>query len=377
MTYNAKIFSAGDMAVYVVDGCTGTALGGCLSFTDAAQNGLEAAPFVAPASGTAYVVVDYYANDGMLDPTTYELRVDQESCEGPADCTSPTSPVCGPLAFCTKLDTCVGDDTTAEAQSDDGPAGATAVTLGNAPVVVNANVCNDGTGEQDWYKVTVPVGGAFTVEASWADMMADLDIYVLDGALNQVGFSFWQNPETVAVNYLAAGTYYVFVERFTPNDATAVTPYTLTFTQNPTVLCTADSDCDDLFAKQLFRGDCNAAGACVPIDGKGMVALGGHCDSNDDCVADADLCTSFRFTAKQAERAVCSKTCTADMDCTTVGAGAKCSTGGQTNVCTLACAADNQCPSRLTQVPPMGSPWKYFGCTVATGACNLSTAPSM
>ena len=34
-------------------------------------------------------------------------------------------------------------------------------------------------------------------------------------------------------------------------------------------------------------------GACVALEGEGRIALGGTCDSRDDCIQDADFCGQF------------------------------------------------------------------------------------
>jgi len=376
--YFVKLRSAEDLAAYVITACDpampGPGANDCLAFIDAhLANSLEANTFTAPADGKAFVVVDFWTAEQPPDPTTYTLTVTTEGCLSNDECTTPSAPICRASdANCGSVDYCVGDDTVAEAASDDAPAGATAITLAAVPVVVNAHICFDSNqpdNELDYYKFTVPNGGGVTASMAWADAAADIDMAVVDQAGDALGLSFYQSPESIQLTHLAAGTYFIVVHRATP-DSTAVTPYTLTVTRNATSLCTTAADCGTTFQNQLFRASCNAQGACVPLDGAGAVMLGKTCDSPDDCVSAADLCTGTEFMAQPDVRSVCSLGCATDADCTAVGTGYKCSTG-MTNECLKACTADNQCPSDVNTPPTAPAPWHYASCTIATGACDI------
>jgi hypothetical protein len=377
--YYAKITnSTDDLNVYVITGCMNgePGTGQCLAFADAGFTGdPEAAVFTAPVDGTAYVVVDFWNAEAAPASTTYTLTVTTEGCVETADCTVPTAPFCDTTTFtCGTYDACVGDDAN-EAASDDGPAGATLVTPApGMSTSVNAKICNDqdvnqgaATLEFDWYKIVVPQGGGFTASAAWMDAAADLDVYVLDANLTTLGFSFWKNPEQVKVNHLAAGTYYIRVERFLPT-STAVTDYTLTVTMDAVALCTTDADCDDEFSTQLYRRTCTA-GACVAFDGGAAGAFAALCDSSDDCSGGAVCLSALRFASNNASRAVCSKECTQVADCAGL-TNAVCNPIGQTSYCTVACATDSDCGVLSVGADPMGQTWKYGTCNAMTGICT-------
>jgi hypothetical protein len=376
-TYYVLLESGEDLAAYVVAGCDPANIGfpgadQCLAFVDAElSNSTEAQSFVAPADGKAFVVVDFYDGTNAPSPTTYNLTVTTTACVDATSCTA-GAPFCGPDHQCTAVNDCVGDDTTAEAASDDSPAGATVVSLAGAPVVIQANVCGDNMAtltEFDYYQFVVTNGGAVTITMSWAETTSDLDLEVLDAAGNTLGLSYWENPEKIQLSFLPAGTYFLRVSRFTPA-STAVTPYTVTFTPEPTVVCTSDASCATNVRNQFYRPDCNAQGACVALEGAGMVALGGTCDDSADCVAGADGCSAIPFMSNPDTRSICTLGCTTDANCTTVGAGFKCTTGGNNgDLCTPPCTTDDQCPTQLGEMPATGQPWKHATCVLPDGHC--------
>jgi hypothetical protein len=376
--YFAKMTSGGDLNVYVVTGCDpaapGPGAGQCLGYADAqTSDATEIIDFIAPKDGKAFVVVDYYTVDEPPASFDYTLSVSTDGCFADADCTTPQEPICLPAGECGTVDFCVGDDTAAEGQSDDTIFGATVVSLAGAPVVIDAHICGDMDNqtleELDFYKVTVPVGGAFKVDVQWADTAADIDVMIIDESGKLLGESFYQNPETVTMHYLAAGNYYIRVTRFAPQSSD-VTPYTITVTPQPTVLCTTLADCAAGFEKEFFRASCNGAGACVALEGAAAVALGDTCDSNDDCGGTATLCTNFPFVQHADTHAVCSKNCTGDGDCAAVDATARCTTGFNQNICTMPCTSDLDCPVLINDVPAAGQPWTHTTCIVAEGRCS-------
>jgi hypothetical protein len=346
-TYYVRLVSVGDLNVSVLSGCTegtvdGPAAGQCAAYVDEFGAGAEVIAFVAPAA-EAYLVVDNWVEETPAS-TAYTLEVVTEpGCLVDEDCTDATAAICQ-RATGQCIDRCEGDDAAAEV-SDDTPEGATVLDI-SGTATVSANICqNEQLGDEfDFYAFTVADGGAVTIALEWADRTADVDVEIRSADLETTfGLSFYQNPETIELSYLPAGTYYVQVSRFAPADSSAVTPYTLTVTPHPVELCTADADCATEFVKQLFRGDCNTTtGACQSIAGAGAVALGGVCDSDDDCAAGAAQCTSFIGISEPDTRAVCTKTCTTDAEC----------------------------PANLGSLPEEGSPWAYLTCT-AEGACQL------
>jgi hypothetical protein len=368
-TYYVLLQSEEDLAAFVVTGCDAAHVGfpgadQCLAYVDSqGSDGTEAQTFVAPADGKAFVVVDYWKDDRAPSPTTYNLTVTTDACVDASSCTA-SEPFCGPDHQCTAANDCVGDDTTAETASDDTPAGATLVALTGGPVVIPAHICRDSSAdlrELDYYQFVTVNGGALTISMAWDDADADLDLVLFDSSGNPLGFSLWENPETIQTSFLPAGTYFVRVARFSPS-STEVTPYTMTFTPGTTALCTSDASCATIVRNQLFRPDCNAQGACVPLDGAGMVALGGVCDDIDDC-SNADACSSDPFIAHPETRSICTSSCTADTDCAMVGAGFKCTSNGPNgDVCLPPCTSSEECPTDLEATPPTGQPWQHATC---------------
>jgi hypothetical protein len=377
-TYFVLLQSEEDLAAFVVTGCDPANVGfpgadQCLAYVDSAgSNSTEAQSFVAPADGKAFVVVDFWKGDIAPKPTTYNLKITANGCVDETTCTDPSAPFCGEDHQCSSAGYCVGDDTTAEAASDDSPAGATVVALAGAPVVLQAHVCSDdnqAVPEFDYYQFVAVNGGAVTVTMAWDDTSADLDMALFNSDGNTIGLSFWENPEKIQMTFLPAGTYFVRVARFTPSD-TAVTPYTITFTPDPTVACTSDASCAANVRNQFFRPDCNAQGACVKLDGAGMVALGGTCDDGADCVAAADGCSNSAFMSNPDTRSICTLGCTNDAECATVGAGFKCTTGGNGgDLCTPPCNTDDQCPTDRLSMPAAGQPWLHATCDVSDHHC--------
>jgi hypothetical protein len=89
-------------------------------------------------------------------------------------------------------------------------------------------------------------------------------------------------------------------------------------------------------------------------------------------VAAAAGCSNSNFMSNPASRSICSILCTSDTDCTAVGAGFKCTTGGEGgggNLCTPPCAADSDCPTTLDSAPPPGQPWDHAACDLADHHC--------
>jgi hypothetical protein len=373
-TYFVVLTSSEDLATYVVTGCDasnpGPGADQCLAFADAElANSNEAQKFIAPADGKAFVVVDYWSGNTAPSPTTYSLKVTTDACASNDDCASVDAPVCD-VATRQCTPTCVGDDTTAEV-GDDSTAGATPIAVNGGAVSINAHVCNNPAAnppESDFYKVTVADGGAFTVGLAWADTDADLDVTITDASETVLGVSYWENPETVKLNYLAAGTYFIQVTKFAPRGS-EVTPYTLTLTPDPTAACTSSASCAEVFRNQVFRPTCNAMGACVAVAGAGAVAHGGLCDDPSDCMS--GVCGNGVFVANADTRNVCTENCTTDADCTAVGTGYKCTDFGGNNFCLPPCTTDEQCPASPGDTPPAGQPWLHATCVVAEGRCKF------
>jgi hypothetical protein len=397
-SYVVRLTSPADLGFYLATGCTGAvglAPGECLLFVDAQTDRPEVGVLVAPAGGTAYVVVDFYMQQAPLD-SSFALEVEPAECNENADCTDPARPYClsatcaecrndfdcenpaAPIcdsataACAVGYSVCAGDDPTPPEDGDDGPAGAIDLTpaLG-ATKAATALICNDPPRESDYYKVTVATAGeSYTFSLDWTDAAADLDLAVVDSAGRLLGLSYWEKPEPIKITFLPAGTYYAVVSRYSMMPIAAATGYTLAATRDAGTPCIGVADCAAEYRNQAFRGTC-VAGGCQFLDGAMAVAPGGLCDSNDDCSADASLCVGFLFSADADTHSFCSPDCSDDNECVAaLGAGHVCVLTLAGGFCTRPCTMDPHCPVSFNMDPTAG-PWVYTTCNTTTGKCDL------
>lgn len=387
--YVVRLFSDSDLAYYVATSCSlaagGPTPGQCLLFVDGTSDSPERGLFVAPTSGTVFVVVDHFLS-GDPPEMEFSLEVYEAECEAPGDgacsgvtpfcvdrkcvecdtnfaCSNSAAPVCderdnvcGP-----SFDDCVGDD--ASETGDDGPAGAVDITSQSA----NGNICNSPSGEADFYKFTVASPGGFVdLELDWPDTGVDIDLDVFDENGTRLGMSFWEVPEAISLTFLPAGTYFARVRRF-GDESTAVSAYTITATDQGAMACVGPADCAAEFDNQLFRGNCTG-GACAQIEGDGALGDAAACDSTDDCAS--GLCTSFFFNENADTRSVCTTACTSDAECAPLGGNYVCTDFLFENFCVQQCADDLQCPV-LPGVAPQAGPWRRLTCETVSGRCQL------
>jgi hypothetical protein len=92
-------------------------------------------------------------------------------------------------------------------EPNDNPGQAT--SLGSTPDT--GNIC---VNDQDWYRITVPTGGA-RVRLTFSHAAGDLDLYVYNSSLAQVGESV-SETDTETVEIATPGTYYAQVVAY-PN----------------------------------------------------------------------------------------------------------------------------------------------------------------
>jgi hypothetical protein len=384
--YIVRVRSAADLSFYVITGCstpTGPSDGDCLLFEDA-QPEVEVGRFTAPQSDV-YVVVDFFAPHDPTD-STFTLDVYPATCSDNADCSGATpacvdgacvecvtsfdclsaaAPVCDDSHNCVVgIDGCTADDP--HEPANDGPAGATPIDVGYGGTgSLVGQICSSPATEVDFAKFDVTsVGETWTLSLAWTGSR-DLDLAVFDANGAALGLSYHEQPETITLTYLPIGTYYVEV-----NDASSpnVFPvaYTLTAQRTDGAGCTTAADCAAEHRNQIFRGDCSA-GACVSIDGEGIVPQGGACDSSSDC-ATGLACPSFYFVADADTRDRCEPTCGSDGDCAPLGGDFVCTTYLYTNFCVEKCTSDDQCPTSLSMQPTAG-PWFRLSCDVPSGRC--------
>ena len=238
----------------------------------------------------------YYSCDGG--------RCDVRECRVDADC--------GDGQFCRRTEQqnngyctstpfpgCLGDDDLEPNDTD-----SQAVAIDD---FVEAVVCDEN---DDWYAYVVEDEGTrLFADISFSEG-SDLDVYLFDDQGRRVGQAASEdNPETLSVRYLAAGTYLLRVNQF-PLERDALSNYEVEIETSPDA-CESDDDCLPL---QPLRIDCDEeVGACRFFEGNGEVPLGGFCDSTDDCVSDAQFCWNFEPATEG--RNICTRQCGSQADC--------------------------------------------------------------
>ncbi|HTM20714.1 MAG TPA: PPC domain-containing protein, partial [Kofleriaceae bacterium] len=259
---------------------------------------------------------------------------------------------------------CVTDDATDDTPGDDGPAAARDLTddVDVPHTLSDGRICSAPGTELDSYKVTTTdAGEGLSVDLTWTGTTTDLDLRVFDATGAVLGLSFYgSEAEHVVLDYLPVGTYYIEVSEFTDAPETATVAYEITATRATAVACDMDSDCDDTYSTQVFRGDC-VGGACQFLAGAGALTQGTACDSGDDCTS--GRCSYVPFES-DAAASVCTVTCTTTANCAALGGSFTCTTGLGTNFCVPGCADDLQCGALVSSsVPDSGQPWDYATCT--------------
>ena len=394
--YFVDLSSAADLSFYVATGCADPSLTGeCLLFVDSGLSGEgETAPFIAPASGSAFVIVDSFfgpkdTTDGTFTISVAEPECSEDTdctdagtpfcsdrtcvaCRDSFDCTDSAAPVCGGDGSCGVGATDCTDDIDDDLQDNDGPAGATVLTSGD---VSNAAICNTPgpttpEAERDYFSVTLADTADLDVSVVFADVAPnDLDVRVLDSEGVAMGLSFYLNPEDVNLTFLPAGEYFVEVTYF-GNAITAALPYTVTATVTDNGDCATATDCAAEFSTQFYRGSCDVAtGACTAIEGAAALLQGAACDTSDDCTS--GVCSNALSFQANAQDSVCTIDCTVTADCAAL-TGFTCTVPfGVQNYCRPACATNLDCGVVDLNSADLdaGEPWDYLTCTA--GACDV------
>lgn len=303
--YVVVMESAADLSFYVVSDCTGAdpVAGECPVFTDAELAGTpEIAEFTAPDSGSAFVIVDHFAQEEPLTNGAYSLSVLEPECLEDVECSeSPATPYClnfecvacetsfqcdtaeAPVCDATSntcvagSDSCTPDD--GSETGDDGPAGARvlAAPVLATPTVVTANICSDPLTEIDYYSIALGEGADVAFALNWTEIGGDpdLDLLLLDEDGSVIDSSFNGTPEVLVVENISAGTYFLSVSKFEPNGLpiAASVPYTLS---------ASVPECVTSF-------DCPTAGAPVCSPGRTCIANGNVCTGDiDDAISQND-----------------------------------------------------------------------------------------
>ncbi len=175
-------------------------------------------------------------------------------------------------------------------------------------------LCDD---DEDWYVVELEGPSQnLTVDVDFAGN-GDLDVYIYseEGRLMGSGTEPDANPEQALSTFLAAGRYFVRVNKFPDgNGVDGEVIYTLSLNAGPIDCRIEGGTCDQT---QPLRLTCEEeTGACVDFQGNGEVALGDNCDTLDDCVEGAEFCFTFRGTENGGN--ICSHFCRSGADCADV-----------------------------------------------------------
>ena len=255
VSYVVSLESPGDLSFFVATGCTNVALTGeCLASVDALESGIEVGEFVAPANGTAFVIVDSFYDAASLKDGTFTLSVEEPECTIDADCAdagtpfcsanvcvacsnsvqcdTPEAPVCDVETTNTCVagfDECTGDD--AAENADDGPIGATALAPAEGvPAVATGNICSAPAAETDHFSFTVAEGESRIFTLDWTDEADDLDLVLINSDGLGVANAFFDKPEVMIASDLPAGDYFVLVSKFESDSVpnAAAVGYTLT-----------------------------------------------------------------------------------------------------------------------------------------------------
>ena len=230
-------------------------------------------------------------------------------------------------------------------------------------MVAAGKICSSPPAEDDFFAFDVTtVGETWDLSLGWSGPR-DLDLALYDAEGNEVGLSFWEQPERVRLTYLPIGRYYLEIDEFAAAPVAAPVAYTIEAQRTTGPGCTGPADCAAEYRNQIFRGSCTG-GACVRIAGAGKVARGEACDSESDCAAGLS-CPSFYFVADADTRETCSLGCAEDAEC---GLDQVCTTYYAENFCVARCTTDDHCPTSLGEEPEM-PPWDRLSCDVPSGRC--------
>lgn len=315
--YVIAISSPTDLSFYVATGCEnaagGPTTGQCLLFVDEEFTS-EAGDFVAPSSGSAMLVVDQYATD-PADDASYTLEVYEAECETEAECEDPTplcyerkcvgcitdfdcddvaAPACDATNTCAAFDQCTGDDDGED--GNDGPVGAIELTPeAGSPDVVSGAICSAPAGEGDYFKITVAEGDNRGFALDWTGD-EDLDLVLMDDEGGILASSYFNHPEGLRSDDMAAGTYYVYVSQWSPTDIAAAVEYTLTAALP---VCDSNYDCNS-----PSNPVCSGAGIC--IDGySGCTGDDNDNENNDDGPAGATTLSVSVGSSTSATGGIC------------------------------------------------------------------------
>lgn len=212
--------------------------------------------------------------------------------------------LCGPAQGEEEQGCGVGEGPDAQGNNSSGSAAPVALDQDGAAFLEGLRSCDP---DEDWYVVELTQTSNLTADVGFMGR-GDMDVYILgeDGRTYGQGTTPENNPEQAVASYLPAGRYFVRVNQFPAEQGQEELTYTLSLNAGP-VDCRA-AEVDPCGEVQPLRVVCDPdSGACADFAGNGEVALGGTCDSNDDCNGDAELCWTFQ--GAQDGRNICTTFC--------------------------------------------------------------------
>ena len=186
------------------------------------------------------------------------------------------------------------------------------VEVQNGAFFEGLSLCDN---DEDWFVIEIEGASNLTTDVDHGGS-ADLDVYLYseEGRLIGSGTEPDANPEQALATSVAAGRYFIRVNKFPTNGGDAEVTYTLSINIGPTDCRLEEGACDDT---QPLRLSCDEeTGACVDFQGNGEVPLGESCDSSDDCTQEADFC--FTFQGASEDRNICSHYCRSSQECNDV-----------------------------------------------------------
>jgi hypothetical protein len=336
-TYVLDLTTAEDLGMYVTETCAGGApgSGSCLLLVDETTAN-ESGEFVAPASGTVYVVIDTADAVTLVDGNyTLDVRaaecLDNTQCSGatpicnpafecvqctsPFHCTTSGAPVCDATSTCVAGSTmCTGDD---GAEPDDGPAAARTMTFpaANTPTTLTGSICSLPALEGDWYKFSATAAGQVRIGLTWNDAAADMDLYVYNstGGVVTRAIAEGAGPEAVLATLPAAGDYFVEVYLYEPASSAPAIAYSLTVSLPE---CTNSFQCTTAGEPICSVGECVVGPSQCTGDDAGDTV------GDDGPAAARPILTPVIGTPATATGNICNTPATeADWYSVTVGAG--------------------------------------------------------
>ena len=279
------------------------ASGGQLSAALSSTND-EAIVWTAPYDGDYFVQVDLAGPDDALPGNDYTLRIDT------------ATPCVDPF--------------------ENNDLRATAYPLG-AGTFSGLRVC---PGDDDWYRLTIPNAGPFTVDASFAHDEGNINLVLVDPSGDVVAQALSSSDnESLAVEIATPGEYFVRVTLGQDTGDQAGNEYDLAISGatlcSPTTCASAGATCGPLADGCGGTLDC---GACP----------GGTCSPNNRCDCVPTTCASANLDCGIADDG-----CGRPLNCGECTANEICEGAYEANVCAVAACAEDRFEDNDARTEPV------------------------